>query len=355
VAVATAVVAVVAVAAVAVVEATAAAVADDRAAVAAVVEEAAADAPHRVVPIAKRSRPTTSAAATWAAAATTTSRSDPRAVRSSKPFTALAFGAFACAIHLAFVGAPRADVPPYRVKPVDGNRYGLARFRSGGMIRGECARRPCIALTFDDGPEFANTPRILDELDRHGVRATFFVTGHRMDGDGDVAERNRETLRDTFRRGHLVGNHTYHHDVMDTMSEATLNTEIDRTATLIREVIGQPTYLFRAPYGALHEQRAVHAVYSRGLTPVFWGIDSRDWAVHTPEEVLANVQAGLDATPRGGVILFHDTLPRTADALPLVFAEIERRNEARRARGELAYEFVGLEELWEPIASRRGR
>jgi peptidoglycan/xylan/chitin deacetylase (PgdA/CDA1 family) len=344
---------------VAVVAATAAAVAGDRAvvvvAVAAVVA-AVAGVPRRAEPSVRRSRPTTSAAAvTWAAAATTTFPSDPRAVRSSKSITALAFGALVCAIHLAFVGAPRADVPSYRVKPVDGNRYGLARFRAGGMIRGECGRRPCIALTFDDGPEFANTPRILDELDRHGVRATFFVTGHRMDGDGDVAERNRETLRDTFRRGHLVGNHTYHHDVMDTMSEATLNTEIDRTATLIRDVIGQPTYLFRPPYGALHEQRAVHAVYSRGLTPVFWGIDSRDWAVHTPDVVLANVLAGLDATPRGGVILFHDTLPRTADALPLVFAEIARRNEARRARGELAYEFVGLEELWEPIASRRGR
>lgn len=221
------------------------------------------------------------------------------------------------------------------------------------MIRGECARRPCIALTFDDGPEYSNTPRILDELDRHGVRATFFVTGHRMDGDGEVAERNRDMLRETFRRGHLVGNHTYHHDVMDTMSDATLATEIDRTATLIREVLGQPTFLFRPPYGALHEPRAVHAVYSRALTPVFWGIDSRDWASHSPEDVLANVQAGLDATPRGGVILFHDTLPRTADALPLVFAEIARRNEARRARGEAIYEFVGLDELWTPLSARR--
>jgi peptidoglycan/xylan/chitin deacetylase (PgdA/CDA1 family) len=276
-------------------------------------------------------------------------------VRFSNSTYALLIGAFACASYFVDAGVPWADVPPYRVKPVDGNRYGLARFRAGGMIRGECARRPCIALTFDDGPEFTNTPRILDELDRHGVRATFFVTGHRMDGNGEVAERNRETLRDTFRRGHLVGNHTYHHDVMDSMSESTLNTEIDRTATLIRDVIGQPTYLFRAPYGALHEPRALHAVYSRGLTPVFWAIDSRDWAVHTPEEVLANVQAGLDATPRGGVILFHDTLPRTADALPLVFAEIARRNEARRARGELAYEFVGIEELWEPLSARRRR
>ncbi len=267
-------------------------------------------------------------------------------------------GRVAAGVLLALLTGPmilRADAPGHRVKPVDGNRWGLSRFRGGHLIRGECARRPCIALTFDDGPDYANTPRVLDELDRHGVRATFFVTGHRMDGDGDVAVRNRETLRDTFRRGHLVGNHTYRHDVMDAMDERTLAHEIDRTADLIREVLGQPTYLFRPPYGALHAPAALHAVFSRGLTPVFWGIDSRDWAAHSPEEVLANVQAGLAATPRGGVILFHDTLPRTADVLPRIFAEIEARNVERRARGEAAYEFVGLDELWEPLSSRRER
>ena len=90
----------------------------------------------------------------------------------------------------------RALADGHRDKPVDGNRWGLARFRGGALMRGECARRPCIALTFDDGPDFNTTPQVLDELDRHNVRATFFVTGHRMDGDGEVAERNCETLRD---------------------------------------------------------------------------------------------------------------------------------------------------------------
>lgn len=241
-----------------------------------------------------------------------------------------------------------------RSKPVDGNRWGLARFRGGGLIRGFCTRRPCIALTFDDGPEYTTTPLILDELDRRRVRATFFVTGHRMDGDGEVARRNREVLRDTWRRGHLIGNHTYHHGLLDTMDDATLSREIDRTGQLIAETIGQPTYLFRAPFGALHHPRAVRAVFSRGLTPVFWAIDSRDWAAHSPDEILANVRAGLDASPRGGVVLFHDTLSRTVQALPRIFEEIEARNANRRAQGLPVYEFVGLDELWQP-ANRRSQ
>jgi peptidoglycan/xylan/chitin deacetylase (PgdA/CDA1 family) len=269
-------------------------------------------------------------------------------------------GALAALLLLAPL-AVRASVPDHRAKPVDGNRWGLARFRGGGLIRGFCARRPCIALTFDDGPEHTTTPTILDELDRQQVRATFFVTGHRMDGEGEVARRNRSVLRETWRRGHLIGNHTYHHGLMDTMDDATLASELDRTGELITRTLGEPTFLFRAPFGALHHPRAVRAVYSRGLTPVFWSIDSRDWAASSPEEVLANFRAGLDASPRGGVVLFHDTLQRTTLALPLIFAEIEARNRARRAQGQPVYEFVGLDELWQPVgrntppATRRTR
>jgi peptidoglycan/xylan/chitin deacetylase (PgdA/CDA1 family) len=243
----------------------------------------------------------------------------------------------------------RTAVASSRTKSTDGNLWGLSRFRGGGLIRGFCARRPCIALTFDDGPNYETTPRVLDELDRRSVRATFFVTGHRMDGDGDVAQRNRETLRDTWRRGHLVGNHTYHHDSLDTMDEHRLDFEIDRTGDLIERTLGARTWLFRAPYGAFHATAAVHAVFSRGLTPVFWAIDSRDWAVHTPDEVLANFRAGLDASPRGGVVLFHDTLEQTAEVLPRIFDEIAARNQARRAAAQPVYEFVGIDELWHPV------
>lgn len=260
---------------------------------------------------------------------------------------------FALAIMVIGPIVAHATVRDHRAKPADGNRWGLQRFRGGGMIRGECARRPCIALTFDDGPEHTTTPLVLDELDRHGVRAAFFVTGHRMDGDGEAARRNREVLHDAWRRGHLIGNHTYHHDVMDRLDDAMLNREIDRTGELIARVIGERTYLFRAPYGALSAPRAVRAVYSRALTPVFWAIDSRDWAARSPEQVLANFRAGLDATPHGGVVLFHDTLPRTVQALPLIFAEIDARNRARRERGQPIYEFVGLDELWRPLHAPR--
>lgn len=246
----------------------------------------------------------------------------------------------------------------YKIKPADSNLWSQ-RFRGGRLIRGGGCERRCIAFTFDDGPSWETTPALLDTLDRRGIRATFFVTGHRLDGDGEVARRNRAVLATAWGHGHLVGNHTYHHDLLDTMTEATLRFEIDRTEALIRGVVGERVWLFRAPYGALNHPRAVGAVFSRGYTPVSWAMDSQDWRVNTPQAVLANVRAELDRAPRGGVLLMHDTLPWSIAAFPMILDEIAARSAALVARGEEPYEIVGLERYYEPLraapARRRGR
>lgn len=253
---------------------------------------------------------------------------------------------------LAFANGGLDEVE-HKVKPVDGNLWS-ERYRGGRLIRGGAPDR-CIAFTFDDGPDWQTTPRLVAELVRRRLPATFFVTGHRIDGDGEVARRNREVLRQTWERGFLVGNHTYHHDLLDGMPRATLDAEIDRTAELIRRSIGARVYLFRAPFGALNHPEAVRAVFSRGYTPVFWAMDSNDWRVNTPEAVLANVRAELDRAPRGGVLLMHDTLPWSVAAFPLIVDEIERRNRALIARGEAPFAFVGMEHFWQRLDTGRSR
>jgi peptidoglycan/xylan/chitin deacetylase (PgdA/CDA1 family) len=241
----------------------------------------------------------------------------------------------------------------YKVKAEDGNLW-ADRYRAGRLMRGLCARR-CVAFTFDDGPSYETTPLLLDELERRGLRATFFVTGHRIDGGSPVAQRNRDVLRRTWRAGHLVGNHTYHHDLMDTMSVPTLAFELDRTEALVRAVIGVRPFLFRAPYGALNHPTAVREVFSRGYTPVFWAMDSNDWRVHSAQAVLDNVRAELDRSTHGGVLLMHDTLPWSVAAFPMIADEIDRRNAALVARGEAPYEIVGLDRFYEPLVPETRR
>lgn len=228
---------------------------------------------------------------------------------------------------------------------------GLERFRRGRRIEGPCPQGPCLALTFDDGPESSTTPRILEELARRSVRAAFFVVGHRFAGSSEVAERNREVLREAYRRGHLIGNHTYGHANLDALDAEAIEREMDTTDALILRTIGERTALFRPPYGAFG-RNAIQAALARGYTAVLWEIDSRDWAARDAAGVLANLRAALDRSPNGGVVLFHDTLERTVAALPAFFDEVEMRNRARLSRGEAPYRFVSLDEFWRPLDRR---
>lgn len=229
----------------------------------------------------------------------------------------------------------------------------------GQLIDGTCpARYPrCIAFTFDDGPEHATTPRLLDMLDAYHVRATFFVVGHRIEGDEPHHALNRAALRETARRGHLIGNHTFNHVELDYLRPAALASEIDRTATLITQVTGHRPQLFRAPFGEMRRPRTVNAVAARHYTPAFWAIDTHDWEVFSAREVAENFRHSLDESPRGGVVLMHDTRPWSVSAFPAIMLELSLRNKRLVARGEAPYQIITLDEMVVPRGAEplRGR
>ncbi|MBI5513150.1 MAG: polysaccharide deacetylase family protein [Deltaproteobacteria bacterium] len=205
--------------------------------------------------------------------------------------------------------------------------------------------RRCLAFTFDDGPDCHTTPAVLETLRRHRLRATFFVVGHRLDGDDPYHARNREVLREIVRDGHRVGNHTYQHVVLDGLRPERLAWEIDRTEALIRGVTGQRPSLLRAPFGALSTRRAVEAVHLRGYTHVHWDVDTMDWSVASADAVTQNFRQVLAYHPRGGVVLLHDTHPWSVRAFPQLLAYLSQTNRQARARGERPWELVGVEEF----------
>ncbi|MEV7015891.1 polysaccharide deacetylase family protein [Streptomyces sp. NPDC093991] len=156
-----------------------------------------------------------------------------------------------------------------------------------------------IALTFDDGPDPASTPRFLDTLDGLGVRATFFVLG-----DGVV--RHPAVVRETVRRGHEVAVHGWGHDrpwlpARDARS-------LRRAVEAVWDVTGLTPLWYRPPYGILTSGRWA-AARAAGLRPVLWTAWGRDWtASATPASVRAAVETDLRG---GGTVLLHDT-DRTA-------------------------------------------
>ena len=126
-----------------------------------------------------------------------------------------------------------------------------------------------IALTFDDGPDARWTPPLLDLLDRHGQKATFFVIGER-------AEYQRALLQDIVSRGHELGNHTWSHSYATPfMSPQQLANELVRTNTVIEQSTGQRPRWFRPPVGLMSPRVALGAELAE-LDIVCWSGTARD-------------------------------------------------------------------------------
>jgi peptidoglycan/xylan/chitin deacetylase (PgdA/CDA1 family) len=186
------------------------------------------------------------------------------------------------------------------------------------------ARLPsAVALTFDDGPDAAGTPRVLDALARLGATATFFLVGEQvLRAPGLPAE--------IVSAGHAVAVHGHRHRTLLRLGPRTVARDLDRAAEAIAAHAGVVPRLHRAPYGA-YSWPALHAVRARGWAPVLWSRWGRDWrAGATPASVAATVGADLRA---GDVLLLHDadaySAPgcwrATLGALPLIAEAVAAR------------------------------
>src|SRR5215470_1863468 len=159
-----------------------------------------------------------------------------------------------------------------------------------------------MVLTFDDGPDPAWTPRLLDVLRRHQVRATFFVTGVN-------AASHPLLLRRTAAEGHEVGNHTVTHPNLGTASEQKARWEIQQTDLVIGGATGRRTALLRPPYsssaGGLDERGwvGVQRAAASGYLVVLADLDTTDWQRPGVDAIVAR------ATPpdqHGAIVLMHD-------------------------------------------------
>jgi peptidoglycan/xylan/chitin deacetylase (PgdA/CDA1 family) len=152
-----------------------------------------------------------------------------------------------------------------------------------------------VALTFDDGPDEQSTPQFLDVLDRHEVRATFFLLGQ-------MCERYPAMAKRIVDAGHEVGVHSWDH--RNHLRRLRAHEQLARTVDIIERQAGVRPRWFRPPYGALTPS-AILAARKLGLQPVLWTAWGKDWQrTATPASVLAQVQAGA---VDGGTVLLHDS------------------------------------------------
>lgn len=186
-----------------------------------------------------------------------------------------------------------------------------------------------LVLTFDDGPDLATTPLVLEALERHGFKAAFFVAGRRLIGSSRQARARRALLREIAARGHLVANHTVRHENL-CLQPALIDDEIDHNQRILTQLLGAPPRLFRPPFGA-HCPALDRALTQRQLISVGWTIDPQDWRRRDPQLVVEYVRQRLAAMEQNAVLLMHDTRPTGVRALPGILDWIaEERGRAER-------------------------
>ena len=189
------------------------------------------------------------------------------------------------------------------------------------MQKTESEREMRIALTFDDGPHPVYTKMLLDCLAERDVKASFFVVGKNIPGNEDLIARMEE-------EGHLIGNHTYDHVKICSMSGEDACRQVEKTSALVREITGHDTEFIRPPFGAWNKEMEC----SFTMIPVLWDVDPLDWTTKNTalveERILKNVQGG-------DIILLHDLYQSSVEA---ALGIIDRL----KAQG---YEFVTVDQL----------
>ena len=180
-------------------------------------------------------------------------------------------------------------------------------------VPANAAVRPCsnglVALTFDDGPATAVTGRFLDVLGTHGVPATFFVLGSRVDASPAL-------VRAAHQRGFVIANHTYGHEMLTRLSDDGIRGTLRRTNEAIRRAGARPSGLMRPPYGAT-DGRVRRVAAGMGLTEVLWDVDPRDWQSGTAAEITARVLVALRPGGRN-IVLLHDGVSRSRTTLAAI-------------------------------------
>jgi peptidoglycan/xylan/chitin deacetylase (PgdA/CDA1 family) len=169
--------------------------------------------------------------------------------------------------------------------------------RGVGVRRGLPGPTDSIALTFDDGPDPDIAPAFLDELRRLGIRATFFVVGHRARARPDLVRRALD-------EGHAVGSHSDTHPEPWTVPLRALSRDYRRGRQAAEHALGRRVRLFRPPKGHLDGAGAA-AVIGAGVRPWLWTVDPGDWR---PDVTTEEIVAGLDGLTGGDVVLLHDAI-----------------------------------------------
>ena len=169
-----------------------------------------------------------------------------------------------------------------------GGVYPRAQLFGSTVCRTNSARK--LAITFDDGPNPAITPRLLDLLAKYNAPATFFLIGRYLRECPDLA-------REIAARGHVIGNHTESHPNLMWKRSTEIRVELRLTHSAIKSVIGAPPKWFRPPFGLRNPWLAGEA-RELNMRVVMWTLLPGDWRAPSGEWLIGRMQPIADRAKR---------------------------------------------------------
>jgi peptidoglycan/xylan/chitin deacetylase (PgdA/CDA1 family) len=185
-----------------------------------------------------------------------------------------------------------------------------------------------VLLTFDDGPHPDYTPLVLDTLKEHGIKALWFVTGN--------AEKYPDLIKRIDAEGHLIGTHTLSHENLRFMTKEKQREVITTVNEMVEKIIDKKPRYFRPPFGAYNEN-TLAVMTELHMQLMNWDHGSGDWmgvkdGYKDPKVVIADTLAEKPRDPQqhtalhpGSIILFHDTLKHTVEALPEIIKGLKEK------------------------------
>lgn len=172
-----------------------------------------------------------------------------------------------------------------------------------------------VSITFDDGPT-PFTPKILELLEQHQMKATFFCIGKQM-------EKHPEILTSIIEKGHTVGNHSYSHVWnIPFFSPPKIEQEINHTDEILAQLTGTKTNLYRPPYGITNPNVVKACINCKKLI-IGWSVRSLDTVIHQEEKILQRI---IPRVKPGAIILLHDTSEHTINVVEQLLLSLKRMN-----------------------------
>ena len=185
--------------------------------------------------------------------------------------------------------------------------------RENALARGIDPNKPMIALTFDDGPQ-PDSLIVLEALNAHGAKGTFFVLGRNIAGNEAVLKKIAES-------GHQIASHSWSHPNFRDISDSAVRSQMERSMEKILEVTGQAVTMMRPPYGAT-DRNSRRPLAQLNLPIILWSIDSLDWKTRSAS---ATVNTILNQAHNGAIVLCHDVWNTTGEAMKEVVPRLMER------------------------------